>query len=76
MAEVMSHGASSFIASTEYYHVAEGEHEAGDLIVQFNDGVRYLYQGVPRSLYTAFITSSSKGRAFHAMIKPFGGEEV
>ena len=72
----MSHGSSSFISSTEYYHYDEGDRKAGDLIVQFNDGVRYLYEGVPRGTYTAFITSSSKGRAFHALIKPFGGEEV
>lgn len=76
MAEVMSHGASSFIASTTYYHVAEGDREAGDLEVSFTDGTRYLYQGVPRGTYTAFITSPSKGRAFHVMIKPFGGEEI
>lgn len=72
----MSHGSSSFIASTEYYHVAEGDHAAEDLIVEFTDDTRYLYSGVPRGTYTAFITSGSKGRAFHAMIKPFGGEEV
>lgn len=71
----MNHS-SSFIASTTYYHVAEEDHEAEDLVVEFTDGESFVYRSVPRSTYTSFITSGSKGRAFHQIIKPFGGEAV
>jgi hypothetical protein len=75
VAEVMNHG-SSFIASTTYYHFAEEPYEADDLVVEFTDGASFVYHGVPRGTYTSFISSGSKGRAFHQLIKPFGGEEV
>ncbi|MDE2040671.1 MAG: KTSC domain-containing protein [Elusimicrobia bacterium] len=62
---------SSFIAETRY------DKQTETLEIEFTDGATFRYDGVPRSTYTAFITSPSRGRAFHTLIKPrFEGEQV
>lgn len=68
MAEVINQR-SSFISSTTYYPIAEGDREAGDLVVDFNDGTSFVYHDVPRGIYTQFITAPSRGKAFHALIR-------
>ena len=75
MAEIINHN-SSFIAATEYYNYPEDEREADDLVVEFTDGTRYVYDGVSHGLYTSFIVAPSRGKAFHQLIKPMGGEEI
>ena len=60
---------SSFIAETRY------DHDTSMLQIEFTDGTTFQYDNVPRSTYTSFITSPSRGRAFHDLIKPrFTGE--
>ena len=62
---------SSFIAETRYDRNTE------TLEIAFTDGKEFRYEGVPRSTYTQFITSPSRGQAFHRIIKPrFVGEEI
>lgn len=76
MAEVIPQR-SSFIASTTYYHNDEGDRQAEDLVIEFTDGAEFVYEGVPRGTYTAFITAPSRGKAFHQIIKDrFPGEEL
>jgi hypothetical protein len=70
MAEVMRHR-SSHIAETVYDQPSE------TLDVTFTDGSQWRYQGVPRGIYTQFITSASRGRAFNALIRDgYEGEEI
>lgn len=40
------------------------------LEVEFRTGGVYQYFGVPRELYVALVTASSKGRFFNSEIKP------
>lgn len=54
---------SSYIEETTY------DQQTGDLDVTFNDGSQWRYSSVPRGIYTSFITSPSKGRAFRALIR-------
>lgn len=71
MAEVIRHRRSSYIAETEYDQPNES------LTVEFTDGSRWNYQGVPRGIYTQLITSASIGRAFHALIRDsYDGEQI
>lgn len=70
MPEVMRHR-SSYIESTTYDQPSE------TLDVTFVDGSQWRYSGVPRGIYTSFITSPSRGRAFRALIRDsFEAEEV
>lgn len=39
------------------------------LEIEFSEGSIYQYSGVPRSVYTALMTATSKGSYFHAFIK-------
>lgn len=70
MAEVIRHS-SSYINETTYDQPSE------TLDVTFADGSTWRYSGVPRGVYTQFITSPSRGRAFHALIRnSYDAEEV
>lgn len=70
MSEVMRHN-SSYIAETDY------DQQAQTLDVTFTDGSTWRYADVPRGIYTQFITSSSRGRAFHSLIRDsFEAEEM
>lgn len=71
MPEVMRHNSSSYIAQTSY------DQDAQELTVEFSDGSEWRYSDVPRGIYTSFITSASKGRAFRQLIRDsFEGEAV
>ena len=70
MAEVMMHR-SSYIDETSY------DQDSEELAVTFADGATWKYIGVPRGIYTSFITSASKGRYFRAFIRDnYESEEV
>lgn len=70
MAEVMTHR-SSYVAQTSY------DRYDNSLEVEFTDGTRYRYEGVPLGIYHSLITSSSIGKAFRALIyDSYDGEEV
>ena len=49
---------SSNIKSTEY------DTETKDLFVEFNNGMKYKYEGVPHLVYTIFRTFESQGKFF------------
>lgn len=49
---------SSNIKSTEY------DTETKDLVVEFNNGAKYKYDGVPHQVYTRFRVSESQGKFF------------
>ena len=49
---------SSNIKSTEY------DTETKDLVVEFNNGLKYKYDGVPHQVYTKFRLSESQGKFF------------
>jgi len=54
---------SSDIASVGY--------EAGSLCIQFRSGGKYMYYGVPASVYQGLMSADSHGKYFHAHVKPF-----
>ena len=54
--------ASSNIKTTEY------DTESKDLLVEFNNGMKYLYEQVPHQLYTQFRMSESQGKFFNSKI--------
>ena len=49
---------SSNIKSTEY------DTETKDLVVEFNNGLKYKYDGFPHQVYTKFRMSESQGKFF------------
>ena len=49
---------SSNIKSTEY------DTETKDLVVEFNNGLKYQYNGVPHQVYTKFRLAESQGKFF------------
>jgi hypothetical protein len=53
---------SSNIKKTEF------DTESKELVVEFNNGLRYLYEGVPHQIYTQFRTSDSQGKFFNSKI--------
>jgi hypothetical protein len=53
---------SSNIKHTEY------DTETKDLLVEFNNGLKYEYQDVPHQLYTQFRMSESQGKFFSSKI--------
>ena len=53
---------SSNIKKTEF------DTESKELVVEFNNGLRYLYEGVPHQIYTQFRTSDSEGKFFNSKI--------
>lgn len=62
---------SSHIAETTY------DQQAQELTVEFTDGRKWQYHGVPRGAYTQFISSASRGRSFNTLIRDrFDGEEL
>ena len=53
---------SSNIRKTEY------DTQSKDLVVEFNNGLRYSYENVPHQVYTQFRMSESQGKFFNAKI--------
>jgi len=53
---------SSNIRKTEF------DTESKELVVEFNNGLRYLYEGVPHQIYTQLRTSDSQGKFFNSKI--------
>jgi hypothetical protein len=53
---------SSNIRRTEF------DTESKELVVDFNNGLRYLYEGVPHQVYTQFRMSESQGKFFNSKI--------
>jgi hypothetical protein len=53
---------SSNIKRTEY------DTETKKLIVEFNNGLKYLYEDVPHRTYTEFRVSESQGKYFNSKI--------
>jgi hypothetical protein len=53
---------SSNIRKTEF------DTESKELIVEFNNGLRYSYENVPHQLYTQFRMSESQGKFFNSKI--------
>ena len=53
---------SSNIKKTEY------DTESKDLVVEFNNGLKYLYENVPHQIYTQFRLSESQGKFFSTKI--------
>ena len=53
---------SSNIRMTEF------DTESKELVVEFNNGLKYLYEGVPHQVYTQFRMSESQGKFFNAKI--------
>ncbi len=45
------------------------DYKGGNLCVTFTSGGRYMYMGVPQSVYMAFATASSKGAFVNKVIK-------
>jgi aspartokinase-like uncharacterized kinase len=53
---------SSNIRKTEF------DTESKELVVEFNNGLRYLYENVPHQIYTQFRMSESQGKFFNGKI--------
>jgi len=53
---------SSNIRRTEF------DTESKELVVEFNNGHRYLYENIPHQLYTQFRMSESQGKFFNSKI--------
>jgi hypothetical protein len=53
---------SSNIKRTEY------DTESKELVVEFNNGLKYLYEDVPHRTYTEFRVSESQGKYFNSKI--------
>jgi aspartokinase-like uncharacterized kinase len=47
---------------------SEFDTATGQLIVEFNNGIRYLYRDVPHQIYTQFRMSESQGKFFNSKI--------
>lgn len=59
----MPYVTSSAIARIEYNELSR------ELEVMFTSGRTYTYYGVPKEIYVAFISTSSKGQFFNDHIK-------
>ena len=53
---------SSNIRKTEF------DTESKELVVEFNNGLRYSYENVPHQVYTQFRMSESQGKFFNSKI--------
>ena len=53
---------SSNIRKTEF------DTETKELVVEFNNGLRYSYENVPHQVYTQFRMSESQGKYFNSKI--------
>ena len=53
---------SSNLKKTEY------DLETKEMIVEFNNGLKYLYEDVPHRTYTEFRVSESQGKYFNSKI--------
>jgi hypothetical protein len=53
---------SSNIKKTEF------DTETKELVVEFNNGLRYSYENVPHQVYTQFRMSESQGKFFNSKI--------
>ena len=47
---------------------SEYDTESKEMIVEFKNGTRYIYNGVPHNVYTKFRMSESQGKFFTAEI--------
>ena len=47
---------------------SEYDTESKEMIVEFKNGTRYIYNGVPRNVYTKFRMSESQGKFFTSEI--------
>jgi lysyl-tRNA synthetase class 2 len=54
---------------SEAIRVIVYDEERSKLFVQFADGDRYVYVGVPGEVHRSFVDSDSKGRFFAAEIR-------
>jgi len=54
---------SSAIAAIDYNEAAR------ELYITFRESGKYTYYGVPKHIYEAFLSASSKGRFFNNQIK-------
>ena len=60
-----------FLSSTKVVRKikhTEYDTETKDLLVEFNNGLKYEYQDVPHQLYTQFRMSESQGKFFSSKI--------
>lgn len=62
-AETIQLRSSSFVQGATY------DRDAQELVLEFSDGKRFKYNGVPRGTYMGLSTASSPGKYFHAAIK-------
>jgi hypothetical protein len=53
---------SSNIRKTEF------DTETKELVVEFNNGIKYSYENVPHQVYTQFRMSESQGKFFNSKI--------
>jgi hypothetical protein len=57
--------------------IAAVAHEQDTLYVQFHQGRRYAFDGVPEHVFEHLINSKSPGNFFHSYVKKyFSGQEV
>ena len=61
-AKIINEIQSSNIRKTEF------DTETKELVVEFNNGLRYLYENVPHQVYTQFRMSESQGKFFNSKI--------
>lgn len=57
------------IAQSSHIYGHEYDPESRRLVIQFNNGAIYAYEGVPATEYHNMAQSSSAGQYFHAKIK-------
>lgn len=60
--KIINQISSSNIKKTEY------DTETKNLLVEFNNGLKYLYEEVPHQIYTKFRMSESQGKFFNSSI--------
>lgn len=60
--KIINEISSSNIKKTEY------DTETKNLLVEFNNGLKYLYEEVPHQIYTKFRMSESQGKFFNSSI--------
>lgn len=60
--KIINEISSSNIKKTEY------DTETKNLLVEFNNGAKYLYEEVPHQIYTQFRMSESQGKFFNSNI--------
>ena len=61
---------SSTIQTSSYDNVT------GELMVTFNGGSTYQYEGVTNEDYSSFVNAESAGRAFNEFIRKYEGQKL